>query len=342
MDVMNPTDLAELASHRPRPLLLPRELSDEEFALFCASGSVRDVPQGSLIFQRGELGRSMFVIEEGQVQLEFGDGLPDKLIGPREFFGELALFIGNHARVANASAASKVRLHVIDAGAFEGILHRAPVLVAQFMRRSFAYLVASEQTLIQSLKRRNEDLLVTVDSLRQTRTRLDSVERLTQLDELTGIANRRGLYAFLEGLEEQRLPDTRLGLMLVDLDRFKQINDHHGHLLRDVVLRAIARELQNAAAPCDLPVRLGGDEFALLLQVPDLADLEARARQVVMAIRALRFPDPNASLRVTVSVGAILCNEEEEWSQWYAEADSALYEVKGAGGDAYRVLDSKP
>ncbi len=339
IDVLNPTDLAELASSRPRPLLLPRELSDQEFALFCASGTVREVQPGGVIFRRGELGRSMFVIEEGQVQLEFGDGLPDKLIGPREFFGELALFIGNHARVANASAADVVRLHVIDAAAFEEILQRAPLLVAQFMRRSFAYLVASEQTLIQSLKRRNEDLLVTLDSLRQTRTRLDTAERLTQLDELTGICNRRGLYAFLDGLEEQRLPGARLGLMLVDLDRFKQINDRHGHLLGDVVLRAIARELQNAAAPCDLPVRLGGDEFALLLQVRDAEELHSRARQIVMAIRALRFPDPNAALRTTVSVGAVLCEEDDEWSQWYAEADSALYEVKGAGGDAYRLLE---
>lgn len=336
---LNPSDLAELASSRPRPLLLPRELSDAEFALFRRAGSERTVAKGEMIFKRGELGRSMFLVESGRVQLEFGDGLPEKLIGPREFFGELALFIGNHARVANATAAEPLVLHVVEAVEFESLLDQEPRLLAQFMRRSFAYLVASEQQLIQGLKRRNEDLLVTLDSLRQTRTQLDTAERLIQTDELTGICNRRGLYSFLEGLEEQRMPDTHPAVLLVDLDRFKQINDRFGHLTGDIVLRAIARELQSAAAPCDLPCRLGGDEFALLAQVRDRADLENRAHQVVMAVRALRFADPNAQMRISVSVGAALCDELREWSHWYSIADSALYQIKGQGGDGYHLVD---
>ena len=158
------------------------------------------------------------------------------------------------------------------------------------MRRSFSYLVASEQQLIQSLKRRNEDLMVTLDSLRQTQTQLSTAQRLVQTDELTGLCNRRGLYMFLEHLEEQRLPGTVLGLLLVDLDRFKQINDHCGHLIGDQVLRAIAEEVSNAASPCDLPCRLGGDEFALLMQVTGIEELRARATQIIGAVRTLRFP----------------------------------------------------
>lgn len=335
---LNPADLAEMASLRPRPLLLPRELSDAEFGLFRRAGRDRTVAKGELIFRRGELGRSMFVVESGQVQLEFGDGLPDKLIGQREFFGELALFIGNHARVANATAAAPTVLHVVEATEFETLLSQEPRLLAQFMRRSFAYLVASEQQLIQGLKRRNEDLLVTLDSLRYTQTQLHTAERLIQTDELTGICNRRGLYAFLEGLEEQRMPETQPAVLLVDLDRFKQINDRFGHLTGDLVLRAIARELQCAAAPCDLPCRLGGDEFALLAQVRDQAELESRAHQVVMAVRSLRFADPNTHLRATISVGAALCDERQEWSHWYSDADSALYEIKGQGGDGYHLV----
>lgn len=335
---LNPADLAELASTRPRPLLLPRELSDAEFGLFRRAGRERAIARGELIFKRGELGRSMFLIETGLVQLEFGDGMPDKVIGPREFFGELALFIGNHARVANATAAEDTVLHVVEASEYESLLDQEPRLLAQFMRRSFAYLVASEQQLIQGLKRRNEDLLVTLDSLRHTQTQLDTAERLIQTDELTGICNRRGLYAFLEGLEEKRMPDTRPAVLLVDLDRFKQINDRFGHLTGDIVLRAIARELQSAAAPCDLPCRLGGDEFALLAQVRSREELENRAHQVVMAVRSLRFADPNSSLRTSVSVGAALCNDQHEWSHWYSDADSALYEIKGQGGDGYHLV----
>ena len=325
------------ASPPARAPLLPRQLSDAEFALFLGAARRREAAPRELIFARGELGRSMFVVESGSVRLEFGDTMPEKCIGPREFFGELALFIGNHARVANAVAAEDSVLHVVDNGAFEALLEREPRLLAQFMRRSFAYLVASEQQLIASLKRRNEDLMVTLDSLRQARTQLDTAERLVQTDELTGLCNRRGLYAWLDGLDARREPGRRVGLLLVDLDRFKQVNDIGGHLAGDGVLRAVAQEIQSAAGPTDLPCRLGGDEFALLAHVRDLADLEARARQIVAGVRALRFAGKDGPFGATVSVGGSLCAADAGWSAWYSEADSLLYEAKGAGGDHCKV-----
>ena len=325
---------------RARGTLLPRELSDEEYALFSRVGRRRELKSGEVIFSRGELGRSMFIVEAGQIQLEFGDGMPDKLIGAREFFGELALFIGNHARVANAAAVAPTALIVVEHQAFDELIVGEPRLLAQFMRRSFSYLVASEQQLIQSLKRRNEDLMVTLDSLRQTQTQLSTAQRLVQTDELTGLCNRRGLYMFLERLHEQRLPGTVLALLLVDLDRFKQINDHCGHLIGDQVLRAIAEEVQNAASPCDLPCRLGGDEFALLMQVTGIEELRARATQIIGAVRALRFPACGEEmLLVAVSVGGSLCAPGADWAVWYSDADCALYEAKGIGGDGYRVIE---
>src|SRR5690606_214747 len=182
------------ASPRARAPLLPRELSEPELALFATASERREVGSGEVIFRRGELGRSMFIVESGQIRLEFGDGMPDKLIGPREFFGELTLFIGDHTRVANAVATTSTVMHVIEQQTYDRLLDTEPRVLAQFMRRSFAYLVASEQQLIASLKRRNEDLLVTLDSLRQTQTQLSTAQRLVQTDELTGLCNRRGLY----------------------------------------------------------------------------------------------------------------------------------------------------
>jgi diguanylate cyclase (GGDEF)-like protein len=336
---MTPTqaETVDDAAQRPRAGLLPRQLSDRELALFVAAGERRELQPRDIVFRRGELGRSMFVVESGQIRLEFGHDVADKVIGPREFFGELALFIGNHARVANAIAVEPVVMHVVEASSFERLLEREPALLAHFMRRSFAYLVASEQKLIQNLKRRNEDLLVTLDSLRQTRTELSTAQRLVQTDELTGLCNRRGLYAFLDRLLDVRVPNTGLGLLLIDLDRFKQINDRHGHLTGDNVLRAVAREIQATAAPCDLPCRLGGDEFALLAQVSDLVEFRERAAQLVAAVRSLRFPEPNRELRVSVSVGGSLCGDGADWSQWYSDADVALYGVKGQGGDDWRI-----
>ena len=335
-------DLAQAAhpASAAEMVLLRRQLSEQELALFAGVGEQRAIPPGEIIFQRGELGRSMFIVESGQIRLEFGDGVPDKLLGAREFFGELVLFIGSHTRVANAVAVAPASLCIVEHDTFDKLIATEPQLLAQFMRRSFSYLVASEQQLIQNLKRRNEDLMVTLDSLSQTRTQLSTAQRLVQTDELTGLCNRRGLYMFLERLERYRLPGTELALLLVDCDRFKQINDRCGHLVGDQVLRAIAEEVQNAAASTDLPCRLGGDEFALLMQVTGDEELRARATQILSAVRALRFPGSGDGLGITVSIGASLCEDGVDWAIWYSDADVALYAAKGRGGDGFGVAES--
>ena len=324
-------------SAKARAAHLPRQLSDAEYRVLCSAGPGRQIATGEALFRKGELGRSMYVIELGEIRLEFGDGMPHKLLGPREFFGELALFIGNHARVAGAVAHTACILRVIEYTAFDHLLENEPAILAQFMRRSFAYLVASEQSLIGNLKRRNEDLLATLDSLRQTQTMLSTANRLVRTDELTGLTNRRGLYQFLENLAERRVAGTHLALLLVDLDHFKHINDECGHLTGDQVLCAVAAEVSQVAAPCDLPCRLGGDEFALLAQLEDASALEAHAARIVTAVRALRFSAPHETLTITVSVGASLCADDSEWSVWYSQADAALYRAKGEGSDTWSV-----
>lgn len=323
---------------KPQGKLLPRQMAPVELALFSTVGQRRELADGDIIFRRGELGRSMFVIESGQVRLEFGDGMPDKLIGPHEYFGELALFIGNHGRVANAIAAGDVSLRVVEGGAFERLLELEPGLLARFMLRSFSYLVASEQQLIQSLKRRNEDLMVTLDSLHKTRNELGATRLLVLSDELTGLANRRGLYRRLETLNAGQEPSHRLGLLLIDIDRFKQINDRHGHMRGDQVLQSVAEELRGAAGVDDLPCRLGGDEFALLARVADAGDLANRAVRLISAVRGLRIPHLADELRVSISVGGCLAPEQEEWSTWYSQADTALYQTKAQGGDGWRLV----
>lgn len=317
---------------------LPRQLSAAELALFASAGQRQQLARGEAVFRRGEYGRNMFVIESGRLLLEFTGDLPDKLIGPAEYFGELALFVGNHARSGSAIAAEACVVYQLGPDAFRTLLAREPLAMASFMLRSFTYLVASEQQLIANYRRRNEDLMQTLDSLRQTRDQLQLAQRQVCTDDLTGLCNRRGLYKFLAEAGNAREPGLRFGLLLIDLDRFKQINDHFGHLAGDEVLRAVASEVRAAAGAAELPCRLGGDEFALLAQVHDTGGLAVRARQVVDGVRQLRFPRIDAALTVSVSVGGTLCSEEDDWSVWYSEADCALYHIKGSGGDGAHVL----
>ena len=317
---------------------LPRRLSASEMALFTGVGQRLELGSGRAVFRRGEFGRSMFVIASGRVLLEFAGDLPDKLIGPDEYFGELAMFVGNHARSGSALAAEPCVVYVIEPDAFEALMRNEPMQMAQFMLRSFTYLVASEQQLIANYKRRNEDLMQTLDSLRQTRDQLQLARRQVCTDDLTGLCNRRGLYQYLENAAEVRERNRQFGLLLVDVDHFKQINDQNGHLIGDEVLRAIAMEIQDAAGATDLPCRLGGDEFALLTQVTDRRELTERALRITEGVRQLRFSNSAPQLTVSVSVGGGLCRDEDEWSVWYSEADCALYHVKGSGGDGAHVM----
>lgn len=322
----------------PCPTLLPRELSEAEFELFLATGAPSEVAAGETIFRRGEFGRHLFVVESGAVRLEFGGEILDKTILPREFFGELALFVGAHARMANATALGPCRLRVIGGDEFQSLLQAAPDILARFMLRSFSYLVASEQQLIQNLRRRNEELMQTLDSLHCARGELGAARQLSLSDELTGLANRRGLYQRLDALRAQLPADMPLGLLLVDVDDFKQINDGHGHLAGDRVLQAVADELRAAAGASDIVCRLGGDEFALLTVAPNGDDLAVRAQQLVAGIRKLAANAAANVPPVSISVGGNRAAASQEWAVRYSHADTALYRVKAEGGNGWSIF----
>lgn len=317
-------------------LATPRQLSPEQFRILSAAGVSRAVAPGQELFSRGDAAQSMFLIDTGEVRLGFEDGMADKLLGPGQYFGELAVFIGRHQRFARAVAESPGVLYEITQAAFHELIEREPAQAARFMQRSFAYLVAGEHQLVQHLKRRNEDLIQTLDTLRQTRTELTVAQQLVRTDDLTGLANRRGLYRYVDELGRHHLGGLKLALLLVDIDRFKQINDRSGHLAGDTALRAAAEEVRRLAGPMELPCRLGGDEFALVLRVTDDGELANRALGLMSAIRSLRLPSLREH-RLTVSIGGAYCADPGGWSSWYSQADQALYDAKGQGGDHWRL-----
>lgn len=316
--------------------MLPSALSAAEWALLSSVGVTRAVLPGEQLFRRGDNAQSMYIIDTGQVRLGFEDGLADKILGRGQYFGELSVFVGQHLRFASAVVETEGVLFEISAETFAGLLEREPAVISRFMQRSFAYLLAGEQQLMQSLRRRNEDLMQTLDTLRQTRSELSFAQQLVRSDDLTGLANRRGLYRYLDESSRYPLSGKRLALLLIDIDQFKLLNDLSGHLVGDAVLRAVADEIRAVAGPLELPCRLGGDEFALLLRVADEGDLANRALGLIAAIRALRLP----SLRergLTISVGGVFCADPGGWSSWYSQGDLALYEAKSRGGDRWRL-----
>jgi diguanylate cyclase (GGDEF)-like protein len=186
-----------------------------------------------------------------------------------------------------------------------------------------ADLLAMGDVVLKFLVRRGEE----VASLEELR------RRATQ-DPLTGIASRAYLLAQLErelaACARTRLP---LSLALIDVDRFKDVNDAHGHVAGDAVLRAVAQRLQQRLRATDVLGRYGGEEFmALLRDTPREAALTVM-EQVRELVAASLFPVAGAEVSVTISAGVATVSEGVPPNVLINLADASLYRAKQAGRD---------
>ena len=313
-------------------------LSAGECELFARVGKARAVSAGEKLFARSEPGTTMFVILQGSVALDFGDDLASKQLGPGEFFGELGLLIGDHARSASATVLEDGVLLELRHDEFQILVDRDAVQVSHFLRRAIMRVVSNEQGLIHRLRRRNQELQAALDSLRVTAHRLNQSEELNRTDELTALYNRRGLAMYLEqGLSNGGFHG--FGLLLIDCDRFKNVNDVYGHLLGDRVLQSVSNILRSLIGSQDFACRLGGDEFCLLLKAATRDEMLRYADFVVSTAHSLQQMQPEPPLITTLSVGACLIDPSRDWNDWYAQADTALYRAKSAGGNRVEWQD---
>jgi len=163
---------------------------------------------------------------------------------------------------------------------------------------------------------------------------LEALRRLATRDELTGLANRRE-YDRIMGEEEERARrfGQRLGLVVLDIDLFKSINDTHGHAAGDAVLKEVARRIAGAIRNVDRAARIGGEEFALVLVQSDRgAALEVARRAIAAVAQSPVSAGVGLHLRVTISAGvAELPSDASGAAGLFASADRALYAAKAAG-----------
>jgi len=167
-------------------------------------------------------------------------------------------------------------------------------------------------------------------------------------DFLTGFHNRRYLSARLrEELARAQRTAGAVGLLMIDVDYFKRINDTHGHLAGDVVLKEISRRIASQIRSSDTGARFGGDEFAVLLGNGRAGDLERLAGRLTTVMNATPVTvDGEGSERVTLSIGGALAEpapDERDYralaERLMAEADAALYRAKSAGRDRFVIAE---
>lgn len=187
------------------------------------------------------------------------------------------------------------------------------------------------------------DVTPTVRRESLLRTRVDQMHHMARVDPLTGVGNRR---EFSETLESEVRAALRagapLGLLMIDIDHFKNYNDHYGHPAGDRCLRDVADLLRKVVRrPRDRLTRYGGEEFAVLLPGTPLEGVAEVGREVVARVRMLDLPHEASPVadRVTVSVGAASLTPvgPDDTVALVRHADEALYAAKGAGRNRLHV-----
>ena len=159
-----------------------------------------------------------------------------------------------------------------------------------------------------------------------------TLEHAALTDPLTGVHNRRFFDdALREYITEFRRIQRPVGLLVLDLDHFKAVNDSHGHDVGDEVLKAVATCLKDMTRHHDVAARMGGEEFAVVAPDMDDASLAKLAERIRKAVAALAISSGNVRLRVTTSIGMAVWDGKEKAEDLFRRADKQLYEAKRLG-----------
>lgn len=170
---------------------------------------------------------------------------------------------------------------------------------------------------------------------------LKDMERSLYQDALTGIGNRKFAdIRMSELMGAYRDHGQGFGVLFVDIDRFKSVNDTYGHAIGDKVIALVARTLQNGLRPTDRVCRFGGEEFLCMLPNVDLEDLSQVAERVRMLVERAWLDTAGEALRVTISAGGTLVCPWDNTASLIQRADMNMYAAKQAGRNRVVVTEN--
>jgi diguanylate cyclase len=202
-------------------------------------------------------------------------------------------------------------------------------------------LILNIAKVVQSNRKLENDLVVSKYQLESQAQELDRSRREARTDALCQIGNRKAVDEYLEFMiSRNRREQNGLGLMLVDVDHFKRVNDTFGHQAGDEVLTSIANVLKSCVRPGDFVGRLGGDEFVILLEGLTAENATAVGARIRGAIEGSDFflNDQGQSTVVTLSMGLAVANEGDNATTLFERADKALYKSKELGRNRLYTL----
>lgn len=162
--------------------------------------------------------------------------------------------------------------------------------------------------------------------------RLQELEKMALLDSLTGLSNRRHIEATMQiRLEELARYGWSFGVLFIDIDDFKAINDTHGHEVGDSVLKLMAMTLLNSLRPFDVLGRWGGEEFVAVVVNVNVNQLLQIAERALTLVRHSSLFAHSGAIKVTVSIGATMAKSGESVPELLERADVLMYQSKKSG-----------
>ena len=228
----------------------------------------------------------------------------------------------------------------------EALLERSLLVLAdestspEMLRAELSVMTTGYQRLFREVQRliklsdRKEEAL---NRMNRELTALSAqLEYQASHDDLTGILNKGAITRYID----EEIKHNAFGLILFDIDYFKQVNDQHGHPAGDAVLKGIAERINNHLPSDMIFARFGGEEFAIVAPNLPLTELHQRAENLRHAVNAAPFFSCTGFVGITISFGVSLRVENESFSTVFTRADNALYQAKQEGRN--RVISIAP
>ena len=279
--------------------------------------ATRRLLAGERLLTNGAMNRSLFIVLDGVVEVMLpGVDTPHVRLGPGECVGELSLIDG---RPVSADVVAHQPTLVLDVRHDDvwSLIDSSAVFARNLLR------------VLAGRVRHDHAVLAESSGVRK------HFERLSMVDGLTALHNRRWFDAVFPGSVARLNEDGRPGaLLMADLDWFKRLNDEHGHAAGDEALRGIAGALTAELRPGDLMARYGGEEFAGL--IVDATESEAVAVAERLRERAASVLSKGVP-RCTLSVGVAVIRAAEPFDALVRRADSALFRAKKSGRNRVSV-----
>jgi diguanylate cyclase (GGDEF)-like protein len=280
-----------------------------------------DVAEGQVLLAPERPNRCVYIVLAGQLEVHLGSLDAPKVADllPGACAGEMSL-IEDKDPSAYVVAAEESHLMVVSHD-----------LLWLMVERSHAFSKNLLVVLSERVRSDNQFIANRLGLLRQA-------EHNAVTDALTGLGNRHWMHeTFERELARAQRGRTPLCLMMVDIDRFKRLNDRFGHIAGDQVLASVSDVLREHLRATDLIARFGGDEFAILLPGLELGQASQAAERLRENVEAVT---PNLAMPVTISVGITQAEASDDLNELVQRADKAMYEAKAEGRN--RVVESQP